>query len=238
METEEGIENMIDYRKRANNSELWLLTSKVPLRDDSGRCIGLVGISLDVTEQKKNERALKTTIQTLEETKLQLIEAEKLKTVGRLAAGVAHEVKNPLQCGQPRAEYLENRIKDSEEMQEMPQIVRDMREAIEKANNVIFELLDYSSPHKVKMGPANINELITRVLGMMRCNFGKVGHQRVENTADDEMALVRLDTSKMEQVFINPFPQCDLSNAERRHPNRAHEHHADENYRGQRLPAQ
>jgi PAS domain-containing protein len=63
MATVEGIENMVDYRIRADQSELWLLTSKVPLRDESGKCIGLVGISLDVTEQKKNERTLKATIQ-------------------------------------------------------------------------------------------------------------------------------------------------------------------------------
>lgn len=204
MKSIEGVENMIDHRVRADKSELWLLTSKVPLRDDSGRCIGLVGISLDVTEQKKNERALKTTIQTLEETKLQLIEAEKLKTVGRLAAGVAHEVKNPLNVVSLGAEYLESQIEDSEEMQEMIQVVRDMREAVKKANRVIFELLDYSSPHKVQMEPANINDLITHVLSMMRHNLNEA-HISVVDALNHDIDLVRLDISKMEQVFINLF---------------------------------
>ncbi len=201
METGKGVENMVDHRKRADGSELWLLTSKVPLKDDSGRVIGLVGISLDVTEQKLNERKLKSTIQTLEETKLQLIEAEKLKTVGRLAAGVAHEVKNPLNVVSLGAEYLESRI---EEPEEMLQIIRDMREAIKKANSVIFELLDYSSPHKISMEPANINELISRVVSLMRHNFNEAGIG-VDEVLNEKIEPVRIDTPKMDQVFINLF---------------------------------
>jgi PAS domain S-box-containing protein len=201
MESGVGIENMVDHRKRADGSELWLLTSKVPLKDDAGRVLGLVGISLDVTEQKLNERKLKTTIQLLEETKLQLIEAEKLKTVGRLAAGVAHEVKNPLNIVSLGTEYLASRI---EEPEEMLQIIRDMRDAVKKANEVIFELLDYSSPHGVKMEAGQINELIQRVLGMMRHSFNEAGI-RVEEAFDDAIEPVRIDTQKMEQVFINLF---------------------------------
>ncbi|MDQ8193178.1 PAS domain S-box protein [Coraliomargarita sp. SDUM461004] len=201
MASEHGIENMVDYRQRTDGTELWLLTNKVPLRDDSGHCIGLVGISLDITQQKLAERKLKTTIQTLEATKLQLIEAEKLKTVGRLAAGVAHEVKNPLSVVSLGAEYLEHQIDGPEEML---QIIRDMRAAVQKANQVIFELLDYSSPHKIDMEPANINEIILRVLGLMRHNFNEACI-KVQEVLSDEIEPVRLDASKMEQVFINLF---------------------------------
>jgi len=201
MESGVGIENMVDHRVRPDGSELWLLTSKVPLRDNSGRAIGLVGISLDVTEQKLNERKLKTTIQTLEATRLQLIEAEKLKTVGRLAAGVAHEVKNPLNVVSLGTEYLESRIEAPEEML---QIIRDMRDAVKKANEVIFELLDYSSPHEMRMEPCQINELIQRVLSMMRHSFNEAGIG-VKEDFDDGIEPVRVDSQKMEQVFINVF---------------------------------
>ena len=201
MQSDQGTENMVDYRHRADGSELWLLTSKVPLHDDSDRCIGLVGISLDVTEQKLGERTLKQTIQILEETKLQLIEAEKLKTVGRLAAGVAHEVKNPLNVVSLGAEYLESLI---EEPAEVLEIIRDMREAIKKANRVIFELLDYSSPHKVQMDAGNINEMIIRVLKLMHHNFNKAG-VKIEEDLSEDIEPVRFDESKMEQVLINIF---------------------------------
>lgn len=196
-----GQENMVDHRHRIDGTELWLLTSKVPLRDEAGNCIGLVGISLDVTEQKLNERKLKSTIQTLEDTKLQLIEAEKLKTVGRLAAGVAHEVKNPLNVVSLGIEYLESQIEEPEELRET---LIDMSKAVKKANRVIFELLDYSSPHKVRKEAADINQLVSRILTLMRHNFNEAGIT-VEEQFDPKLPLVRLDTPKMEQVFINLY---------------------------------
>lgn len=201
MEMGESIENMIDYRTRGDGSELWLLTSKVPLKDDLGQVIGLVGISLDVTQQKLNERTLKATIRTLEETKLQLIEAEKLKTVGRLAAGVAHEVKNPLNVVSLGVEYLTDRI---EEPEEFLQVLRDMQEAIKKANHVILGLLDYSAPHTICMEPTDINELIRRILGLMRHNFNEAGIQ-IEDALNEQIEDVRVDVPKMDQVFINLF---------------------------------
>jgi len=199
MDTSVGEENMIDHRRRADGSELFLLSSKVPLQDDLGTVIGLVGISLDITEQKTIERKLKSTIQTLEETKLQLIEAEKLKTIGRLSAGVAHEVKNPLNVVSLGAQYLESQIEGPEEILE---IIRDIREAVKKANNVIFELLDYSSPHEMEMKPANINQLIEHVLGLLRHNLNTAKIQ-VYCDLDDKLDPVRLDSQKMEQALIN-----------------------------------
>jgi PAS domain S-box-containing protein len=196
-----GIENMVDYRVRDDGSELWLLTSKVPLKDNLGTVVGLVGISLDVSEQKRNERTLKTTIQTLEETKLQLIEAEKLKTIGRLAAGVAHEVKNPLNVVSLGAEFLESQIEEPEELLE---VIRDMREAVKRANAVILELLDYSSPHKIHMQAADLNGLLQSVLNLMRHNFHEAGIQ-VEESFDVDIEPVEIDAPKMEQVFINLF---------------------------------
>jgi PAS domain S-box-containing protein len=196
-----GQENMIDHRHRIDGTQLWLLTSKVPLNDDEGNCIGLVGISLDVTDQKENERKLKSTIQILEETKLQLIEAEKLKTVGRLAAGVAHEVKNPLNVVSLGIEYLESQIEEPDEIRET---LVDMSKAVKKANHVIFELLDYSSPHKIRKKAIDINQLASRVLSLMRHNFNEAGIT-VEEQFKADLPPVRLDVPKMEQVFINIY---------------------------------
>jgi len=199
MDTGVSEENMVDHRLRADGSELFLLSSKVPLQDDLGNVMGLVGISLDITEQKTIERKLKLTIHTLEETKLQLIEAEKLKTIGRLSAGVAHEVKNPLNVVSLGAQYLESQIEGPEEILE---IIRDIREAVKKANDVIFELLDYSSPHEMEMEPANINQLVEHVLGLLRHNLHAAKIQ-VCCDLDDKLEPVRLDSQKMEQALIN-----------------------------------
>lgn len=160
-----------------------------------------MGIARDITNEKAYEEKLRNTIQILNETQLQLIEAEKLKTVGRLAAGVAHEVKNPLGVIQLGVEYLQKQIQEPPELLEL---MEDMKVATDKANEVIFELLDYSAPHEITMQPVNMNELLHRVLGLMRHNFNKA-QIRVRDHSTDEPLFVSMDSSKMEQVLINLF---------------------------------
>lgn len=195
-----GKENMVDKRKSSDGGQqTWLLTSKVPLHNDEGECIGLVGISQDITKHKKIELQLKSTIHTLEETKLQLIEAEKLKTVGRLAAGIAHEVKNPLSVVLLGTEYLLSQNNENSEIKEM---LQDMREAALKANDVVFDLLDYSSPHEMSLVPKAINDTIEHVLTLMRHNLREAHIQLIDERSEN-LPKVLIDEAKIDQVFIN-----------------------------------
>jgi len=196
-----GLINSEERREKPDGSVIWYLTSKVPLIDERGKCVGIVGISRDVTDQKKNEEKLRNTIDVLNDTQLQLIEAEKLKTVGRLAAGVAHEVKNPLNVVSLGAEYLHSKVSEPKELVD---VIQDMQQAVERANAVIFQLLDYSSPHDVTTAPENLNDIIRQVLAMLRHNFNEARIELETDLAAD-LPLVAVDTQKMEQVFINLF---------------------------------
>lgn len=81
----------------------WLQTTKVHLRDAEGNVIGLLGLARDITERKRIEAELLSRNKELTElnTKLyqaqeQLMQSEKMASIGQLAAGVAHEINNPI----------------------------------------------------------------------------------------------------------------------------------------------
>lgn len=193
--------NKEDSHKDKNGAEVWYLTSKVPFFDEQGNVMGTIGISRDITQKKKAEIKLREAIQTLEETKLQIIEVEKFNTIGRMAAGIAHEVKNPLAVVSLGLEYLEGKLSDQTTLIEL---LGDMKIAIEKANTIIFDLLDYSASRKTYMQARNLNQQIQGVLTLMRHNFQK-GQVLVSTEFCKQDNWVKMERSKLEQVFMNLF---------------------------------
>jgi signal transduction histidine kinase len=151
------------------------------------------------------ETAVKTNhelIQTHEALKAaqgQLIEVEKLRSVDRLAAGVAHEVRNPLAILEMGITFLSEKHSGADEKK----ILAEMREAVRRAGLVVSGLMNIA-PDELEMREVDIKEVVDRALAVFAHQLSEEGIA-VHMEAMSLPCRCRLDAGKMEQVFLNIF---------------------------------
>ena len=194
--------------------ESWMLTAKVPLRDAEGQAVGVLGISRDITarrraeaERDRSEGALRQALDELrashdelKETQLILIQTEKLESLGRLAAGVAHEVKNPLAQIMLAADFLKDSVPADDAVSQT--VLGDIRQAVLRADKIIRGMLDFSAPNDLCLRPQNINTTLRQLVRLLKAEL-LAGHVEVRIALGEELPPVEIDENKIEQVFIN-----------------------------------
>ncbi|HEY0370264.1 MAG TPA: PAS domain-containing protein, partial [Chthoniobacterales bacterium] len=163
-----------------DGSVRWVRNQRVPHYDANGVLAGYDGLVSDVTSRKEAEEkltranaqlrevlaSLTKSHEELKATQMQLIEAEKLQTVGQLAAGVAHEVKNPLAVVQMGLGFIGANLPNGET--QVSAVLKEMNDAIVRADAVIGDLLKFAAPKKLELREMEIEPLIRRALTLVR----------------------------------------------------------------------
>jgi len=137
----------------------------------------------------------------LEEAHLRLVQSAKLESIGRLAAGIAHEVKNPLAIIQMGLDYL---AADIPKEGEGHAVIADMEDAVQRADTVIKGLLDFAREKKLDMRPTDLNEVLKASLKLVHHELIQYNITVQESLAPD-LPKINADPNKLEQVFINLF---------------------------------
>jgi signal transduction histidine kinase len=137
----------------------------------------------------------------LEDAHLQLVRSEKIASVGRMAAGVAHEINNPLSGILIYAELL----KDS--LGQNPQYQSDIQEIIDqtlRCKRIVAELLEFSRQSVGKVSSFGLERLITKSLNIL-VNQASFQDIRVITEIERDMPPIVGDFGQLQQVFTNLF---------------------------------
>ena len=175
---------------------------------ESEQIKGAVLVLRDLSERRQVEAKLHRTSDQLREShsklrqaQMQLFQAAKLESVGRLAAGVAHEVKNPLAIIQLGLDYLEASLEHDPVATE---VRHDMLHAVLRADTVVRGLLDFSRERALDLSPHAINQILEESLKLVRHELTQ-RNIRLETALGEALPERHFDADKMQQVFLNLF---------------------------------
>ncbi len=175
---------------------------------ESEQIKGAVLVLRDLSERRQVEAKLHRTSDQLRESdsklrqaQMQLFQAAKLESVGRLAAGVAHEVKNPLAIIQLGLDYLEASLEHDPVATE---VRHDMLHAVLRADTVVRGLLDFSRERALDLSPHAINQILEESLKLVRHELTQ-RNIRLETALSETLPERHFDADKMQQVFLNLF---------------------------------
>ena len=192
---------MVQYESYDKNHDIWFANTLSPIRDPSDRdVIAVCIISKDITDRIEKEKKLNNTVELLIKTRDQLIQQDKMAALGRMASGIAHEIRNPLEIIYMGVDYLENNIPDNN-----PQVLESIEKifnAVNRTDTIIKNILSFSRQSVCKITQISICQLLDNTLALAQQIIQK-NRVIVNYEYNDKSLEVAGDYNMLQQVFLN-----------------------------------
>jgi len=174
-----------ENKVKSLNGSKWLHVVKIPVLETNKRVKGLVCSGRDITELKLVQE--------------QLNHAQKMESVGRLAAGVAHEINTPLGIILGYAQLL---LEDVEKDGQIYKDVATIAKQTKICSKIVADLLNFSRSSQKNITEFNIVKAVEEVLSMVEHTFS-LNHVTVVHEYDNKHLWMKGDKEKLKQVLIN-----------------------------------
>ena len=210
---------------------LWLSLNITPILGPDGRAGHFVGTATDITQSVEDSRIkkeLQDRVESREQERdrlaLELRMAQKLEAVGRLAAGVAHEINTPMQYISDNVTFLSESVDDlagvisayradrerGDEvaaeveadylLSELPKAMQRAREGLKRVTNIVRAMKEFSHPSSDAHSSADVNKAIETTLAVARSEYK---HLAVVDLNLTPLPLVPCNIGELNQVFLN-----------------------------------
>ena len=179
-------------------------TIEVTSKNEMGQLIS--SFNRMIEKLRENQESIDNYLKSLEmankklkQAQEELIRTEKLASIGRFAAGVAHEVGNPLGAILGYTSILE---KDGVDGEDAKDYLRRIEKEIERINRIVRELLDFAKPSKFEIKDIEVNKVVENALSLLshQKNFKNIETQL---ELQPDLPMIKGDESQLSQVFIN-----------------------------------
>jgi len=177
------VEKEIVYNRGVEKVPLALSVSPIP--DDKKQYAGAVIILRDLTEIKRLQEKVRR--------------SERLAAIGELAAGVAHEVRNPLSSIRGFAQFLGHVLEDKPEEREYAEI---MVKEVDRINNVVTNLLSFARPVKPDLVPTDLPKLLDHTVRLVE-EDARLRKVNIRLSTSNGLKKIYVDGNQITQVMLN-----------------------------------
>jgi len=172
--------------KTADGREIHLGFSVAPLVDEADNSRGYVLTFQDLTEVMELEREVRR--------------QERLAALGKMAAGLAHEIRNPLASMRGSVQVLASELSFSHDQSQLMQIV--LRES-DRLNRIVSDFLTYARPPKIERAVIELSSLLSETIALLRNSPELRPDHLIREEYPDEPLLYQGDPNQMRQIFWN-----------------------------------
>jgi len=186
------LQNLETTVKRRDGTLQEVIVAAAPLRDETGRLYGTVGIIKNVTELKMAQR--------------HLLQAEKLGAIGEVVSGVAHELNNPLAGVLGYAQLLMGGPMEARQQRSVERIF----ESALRCQKIVQNLLAFARQHPAEKRYLGLNGIIEKTLDLKAYQL-KVNNIKVVRHLDPDLPKTMLDFNQIQQVLLNVINNAQYS---------------------------
>lgn len=183
-----GVHTMYKFRLATRTGEVRTANiTLAPLLDRDLNAVGRIILVDDITERVRMEA--------------QLMQADKLSSIGLLAAGVAHEVNTPLAVISSYTQMLAKQVRDDGRL---GPLLDKITQQTFRASEIVNGLLNFSRTSGTEFRPTNVNKVLQETLALLEHQFRTAG-VRLELDLREDLPEVMGHAGKLQQVFLNLF---------------------------------